>query len=158
MNGCATHTVETQEQSRHGERALERLIGYNCRRAYLAIVEPSARLMAEQGLRPTSYSVLSLIHHEPGLNSRRISQVLGMRPPNLVAMVASLERRGLIDRRPDPDDRRSLVLHLTAAGRRMMSRLERAVLRAEIDATAMLTDAERETLISLLRRIHRPDA
>ncbi len=134
--------------------ALRRFVGYNCRRAYLAVIEHSMRHMAEHELRPTSFSVLALVHHNLGINSRQVSRALRVRPPNLVAMIASFEARGLLERRPDPHDARALGLHLTAAGRRLVVRVERAVLRAEIAATSMLSDAERETLIELLGRIY----
>lgn len=135
------------------EDGLGALVGYNCRRAYLAVLEHSIRHMNEHDLRPTSFSVLSLVHHEPGLNSRQVSKALGVHPPNLVAIIASLETRKLIERRPDPADGRSLGLHPTAEGSRLASRLERVLARAEIAATAMLSDAERETLLALLRRV-----
>jgi DNA-binding MarR family transcriptional regulator len=136
-----------------GQRALGRLVGYNCRRAYLAVVEHSMKHMSAHDLRPASFSVLSLVHHEPGLNSRQVARALRVRPPNLVAIIASLEARGLIERRPDPADARSLGLHPTAEGSRLAARLERLLTRAEIEATSMLSDAERETLIALLARI-----
>ncbi|MCD6679387.1 MAG: MarR family winged helix-turn-helix transcriptional regulator [Burkholderiaceae bacterium] len=136
-----------------GQRALGALVGYNCRRAYLAVIEHSMKHMSEHDLRPTSFSVLSLVHHEPGLNSRQVAKALGVRPPNLVAIIASLEARKLIERRLDPADARSLGLHPTAEGSRLATRLERQLSRAEIDATAMLDDTERETLIALLARI-----
>ncbi len=140
----------------HGQRALGALVGYNCRRAYLAVVEHSMKHMAEHELRPTSFSVLSLVHHEPGLNSRQVSKALGVRPPNLVAIIASLEARGWIERRPDPADGRSLGLHPTPDGSRLVSRLERVLVRAETEATSMLSNAERQTLIALLGRIWSP--
>ncbi|MDT3680836.1 MAG: MarR family winged helix-turn-helix transcriptional regulator [Burkholderiaceae bacterium] len=136
-----------------GQRALGALVGYNCRRAYLAVVEQSMKHMSEHDLRPTSFSVLSLVHHEPGLNSRQVAKALRVRPPNLVAIIASLEARKLIERRPDPADARSLGLHPTANGSRLAARLERLLSRDEIEATAMLNDTERETLIALLARI-----
>ena len=138
------------------QQALQRLVGYNCRRAYLAIAERSMPYMAEHDLRPASYSVLALLLHNPGSSSRQICNVLGVRPPNLVALVAAFEARGLIERHPDPNDGRALGLHLTAAGRRLVTRMERDVTRAEIEATSMLSDAERRLLISLLVRIYDP--
>ncbi len=111
------------------------------------------RYMSENGLRPASFSVLSLVHHEPGLNSRQVSRALGVHPPNLVSIIATLEARGLIERRPDPADARSLGLHPTSEGSRLAARLERQLTRAEIEATAMLSDTERETLLALLGRI-----
>lgn len=139
-----------------GQRALGALVGYSCRRAYLAVVEHSMKVMNAHELRPVSFSVLSLVHHEPGLNSRQVSKALGVHPPNLVSIIASLEARRLIERRPDPADARSLGLHPTSEGSRLAARLERRLMRAEIEATAMLSDAERETLLALLGRIWSP--
>ncbi len=136
-----------------GQRVLGTLVGYNCRRAYLVIIERSMKHMAKHELRPTSFSLLSLVHHEPGLNSRQVSKALGVRPPNLVSIIASLEARGLIERRPDPTDGRSLGLHPTADGSRLAIRLERTLARTETEATSMLSDSERQTLIALLGRI-----
>lgn len=136
------------------QAALQHLTGYNCRRAYLAILEHSIKPMAELGLRRTWFSVLVLLHHNPGVSSRRLCEVLGVQPPNLVGLVASFEERGVIERRTDPDDGRAIGLYLTSAGRRLMSRIERQVLRAEIKATSMLSDKERETLNRLLVRIY----
>lgn len=152
--GSPGDAVDTQAPAMPpGQRALGALVGYNCRRAYLAVIEHSMKHMSEHDLRPTSFSVLSLVHHEPGLNSRQVAKALGVRPPNLVAIIASLEARKLVERRPDPADARSLGLHPTAEGSRLATRLERQLSRAEIGATAMLNDTERETLIALLARI-----
>lgn len=136
------------------QSALQILVGYNCRRAYLAILEHTIQLMAELNLRRTWFAVLVLLHHNPGVSSRRLCEVLGVQPPNLVGLVASFEERGLIERRTDPDDARAIGLYLTPAGRKLMSRIEREVHRAEIEATSMLTDKERETLNRLLVRIY----
>lgn len=155
-SGADASRVPPAPQLPRGQRALGSLVGYNCRRAYLVVIEHAMKHMAEQELRPTSFSVLSLVHHEPGLNSRQVSKALGVRPPNLVAIIASLEARGLIERRPDPADGRSLGLHPTADGSRLATRLERTLARAESEATSMLTDAERQTLIALLGRIWSP--
>jgi len=136
--------------------ALGGLVGYNCRRAYLAVIEHSMKHMSEHALRPASFSVLSLVHHEPGLNSRQIAKALGVHPPNLVPIIGALEARKLIERRPAPSDARSLGLHPTVDGSRLAARLERQLARAERQATSMLSDAERRTLIALLGRIWAP--
>ncbi|MCO5100344.1 MAG: MarR family transcriptional regulator [Burkholderiaceae bacterium] len=136
--------------------ALDTLVGYNCRRAYLAVIEHSMKHLSEHALRPASFSVLSLVHHEPGLNSRQIAKTLGVHPPNLVPIIGALEARKLIERRPDPSDARSLGLHPTVDGRRLAVRLERQLAQAERQATSMLSDDERQTLIALLARIWAP--
>ncbi|MEO5669132.1 MAG: MarR family transcriptional regulator, partial [Ramlibacter sp.] len=85
---------------------LESLIGYNARRAALAVIEVFLDRMAVYGLRPVDFSVLSLITHNPGITSRQLCSALGILPPNLVGMINALEKRELVSRRPHPRDGR----------------------------------------------------
>ena len=138
------------------QRVLQQLIGYNCRRAYHALVEHALKPMARYELRPVSFSALVLIRHNPGVTSRQVCRALGMQPPNLVAIVDAFEARGLVERRAQPRDRRALGLHLTEAGERIVARVESEVADSEIEATAMLSRDERRTLVDLLCRIYTP--
>lgn len=134
---------------------LETLVGYNTRRATLAIVEVFMERMAVYGLSIVDFSVLSLLGHNPGATSRQLCATLGILPPNLVGIIASLDKRGLIDRRPHPTDGRALGLHLTAAGLALLRQAEETAARLEDDATRRLGAAERATLIRLLQKIYR---
>ena len=75
---------------------LETLIGYNARRAALAVIGLFLQRMAVYGLKPVDFSVLSLITHNPGITSRQLCTALNILPPNLVGMINALARRGLI--------------------------------------------------------------
>ena len=97
---------------------LEGLLGYNARRAALAIIELFVERMSPYGLRPVDFSVLSVIAHNPGITSRQLCKALAILPPNLVGLIASLEKRRLILREPHPTDGRAMALKLTPAGRR----------------------------------------
>ena len=103
---------------------LQTLMGYNARRAALAIISVFLERMAPYGLRPVDFSVLSLIAHNPGITSRQLCGALDILPPNLVAMVNTLEKRGLIVRKPHPRDGRAVGLHLTPAGRKLLQAAE----------------------------------
>ena len=83
---------------------LESLLGYNARRAALVIIELFLKRMAVYELRPVEFSVISLIVHNPGITSRQLCGALGLLPPNLVGMIGTFERRGLIARRPHPTE------------------------------------------------------
>ncbi|MGH6627157.1 MAG: MarR family winged helix-turn-helix transcriptional regulator [Burkholderiaceae bacterium] len=133
---------------------LESLIGYNARRAALAIIEVFLERMAVYGLRPVDFSVLSLITHNPGITSRQLCAALSVLPPNLVGMINALEQRELIARRPHPHDGRAMGLHLTAAGQRLMREAEQTAAELETDATSRLTASERKTLVRLLQKIY----
>ena len=95
---------------------LEGLIGYNARRAALAVIEVFLQQMAVYGLRPVDFSVLSLIAHNPGITSRQLCSTLGILPPNLVGMINALEKREVVTRQPHPTDGRAMGLHLTDGG------------------------------------------
>lgn len=138
-------------------RYLETLIGYNARRAALAVIALFLQRMAVYGLRPVDFSVLSLITHNPGITSRQLCSALSILPPNLVGMVNSLERRGLIQRLPHPHDRRALGLHLTPDGETLMRDAEVTASKLEDEAAGRLTGGERNTLIRLLRKVYLPD-
>ncbi|MEY2952436.1 MAG: hypothetical protein RLZZ401_523 [Pseudomonadota bacterium] len=133
---------------------LETLIGYNARRAALAIIGQFLARMAVYDLRPVDFSVLSLVTHNPGVTSRQLCKALGILPPNLVGMVSALEQRGLITRIPHPKDRRAVGLHLSPQGTHLMQQAEQTAAQLEQDATARLTVPERKTLIRLLKKIY----
>ena len=136
-------------------RYLEGLVGYNARRASLAIIEQFLPRMAAFDLRPVDFSVLSLVMHNAGITSRQLCNALNILPPNLVGMVNTFEKRGLIARAPHPLDRRAMGLQLTREGNQLMLEAEKAAAQLELDATAQLSAAERRTLIRLLQKIYR---
>nr|WP_315229055.1 MarR family transcriptional regulator [uncultured Albidiferax sp.] len=134
---------------------LEGLVGYNARRAYLVILDVFLKRMAAYDLRTVDFSILSLITHNPGITSRQLATTLSLLPPNVVGMVNTLEKRGLIERQPHPVDGRALGLHLTPEGEALVTEAESTVEHLEIEATSSLTATERKTLIRLLQKIYR---
>lgn len=133
---------------------LEGLVGYNARRAALAVIEVFLERMAVYGLKPVDFSVLSLITHNPGITSRQLCTALSILPPNLVGMINALEKRELVVRRPHPRDGRAMGLHLTPAGQKLMTSAEKTAASLEQDVAARLTANERKTLMRLLQKIY----
>ena len=136
---------------------LETLMGYNARRASLAIVDVFMVRMAPYALRIVDFSVLSLVGRNPGITSRQLCSTLGVLPPNLVGIVGQLEKRQLLARQPHPHDGRATGLHLTAQGQTLVEHAEETATALELEATARLTAAERRTLMRLLQKIYRPE-
>ncbi len=133
---------------------LQSLLGYNARRAALTIIEGFLERMAEFGLRPVDFSVMSVIHHNPGVTSRQLCAALNLLPPNLVGLIQSLEARSLIYRLPHPTDGRAMGLHPTAEGHALMVKAEQAAADLEIERSARLTAAQRKMLLDLLQQIY----
>jgi DNA-binding MarR family transcriptional regulator len=134
---------------------LEALLGYNARRGALAVIEVFMERMAPYAMRPVDFSVASLILHNPGITSRQLCAALGILPPNLVGIVNTLEKRGLIARMPHPSDGRAMGLHPTAEGIALMAEAEVTASTLEEEVGSRLTKAERKTILRLLQKIYR---
>nr|WP_246098892.1 MarR family winged helix-turn-helix transcriptional regulator [Tepidimonas thermarum] len=135
-------------------RFLESLIGYNARRAALAIIGPVLQRLAPFELRVVDFSVLTVIAHNPGVTSRQVCAALDILPPNLVGLVRALEQRGLVEKRDHPRDRRAQGLYVTAVGAQVQARAQAAVGAVESSDLTHLDAHERATLIRLLRKIY----
>jgi DNA-binding MarR family transcriptional regulator len=133
---------------------LETLLGYNARRAALAVIGVFLQRMAPYGLRPVDFSVLTLIAHNPGITSRQICAALDILPPNLVGMIKSLDKRGLIERRPHPTDRRAQGLHLSPSGRKLQKDAQATATKLERDVASRLSEQELDLLKELLQRVY----
>lgn len=134
---------------------LETLLGYNARRAALSVIAVFLERMEPYGLRPVDFSVLTLIAHNPGITSRQICTALDILPPNLVGMIKCLDKRGLIERRAHPTDRRAQGLHVSAIGKRLQSEAQTTATQLEQDVSKTLTAGELQTLNHLLRKVYR---
>lgn len=133
---------------------LESLLGYNARRAALAVIGVFLERMEPYGLRPVDFSVLTLIAHNPGITSRQLCAALDILPPNLVGMIKSLDKRGLIERRPHPTDRRAQGLHLSPTGKTLQKSAQATATQLEIDVASRLSAQELDTLKDLLHRVY----
>jgi len=133
---------------------LQSLLGYNARRASLAIIERFHVDMASFDLRPVDFSVLSLIRHNPGTTSRQLCQALNILPPNMVVFLKNFEKRQLVKRAPHPTDGRAMGLTLTESGETLMQAAEETAMNSGLHATSALTESERQTLSRLLQKIY----
>ncbi|MEV5504944.1 MarR family winged helix-turn-helix transcriptional regulator [Streptomyces orinoci] len=106
---------------------------------------------ARHSLTGAQAKLLALLSRE-SLPMRQIAQRLKCEPSNVTGIVDRLETRGLVERRPAPDDRRVKLAAATEAGRETAQ-----LLRAELDFAreplAALSQDERTVLRDLLRRM-----
>jgi DNA-binding MarR family transcriptional regulator len=122
--------------------------------------------LVNQGLagadaRKWHYAVLAALQEFGPASQAALSRRTGIYRSDLVAVTNELAGRGLIERTPDPDDRRRNVITLTAQGRRYLRRLDKLVATLQDDLLAPLTQPERGQLVRLLSRLldhHAPAA
>lgn len=137
-----------------GTEYLETLLGYNASRASHTMVAHFMRGVRQFDLRTVDFSVLSVMAHQPGVTSRQLCQLLNVLPPNMVVLLRDLDKRGLIERTPHPTDGRAMGLSLSASGKALMKKAEKAASDADAQGTAHLSPAERKTLVRLLQKIY----
>jgi DNA-binding MarR family transcriptional regulator len=88
-----------------------------------------------------------------GVTQQAIAERMRVPASRMVAFVDSLEQRGLLERRPNPDDRRARALFLTHEGRELLRRAFAVPIEQEQLLTRDLSDHERSQLLNLLSRV-----
>jgi DNA-binding MarR family transcriptional regulator len=111
------------------------------------------RRLAPLGLDPRHVMLLRHVAVSEGRSQQALGEALRIPPSRMVALVDVLEQRGLLQRRPNPADRRVRILHLTDDGRRLLDEVMRISREHERQLCTGLAPAEREQLIGLLNRI-----
>jgi DNA-binding MarR family transcriptional regulator len=136
------------------ETPLRQLVGYNIRRASVNSHDHFLRTLSKWKLRPAEYSALALIAANPLTSQAGIASALCMTRPNMVGLIAGLERRGLVTRKVSTQDRRNQMLQLTRRGKALLAEADALILPADQRITSRLTDRERAQLLDLLQRLY----
>jgi DNA-binding MarR family transcriptional regulator len=109
--------------------------------------------LAPLALEPREFALLRAVAADEGASQQAIGERQQIPPSRMVAFVDALEERGLLERRHNPQDRRTRELHLTAGGRKLLLRAFTLASELETELCADLSAPERQQLIDLLRRV-----
>jgi DNA-binding MarR family transcriptional regulator len=96
---------------------------------------------------------LAYVARNEGSNQAALADMLDIEPITLVRLLDKLEAAGLVERRPDPSDRRVRRLHLTEATGPLLGQLQELASETREAALAGLTDSERQQLTDLLMKV-----
>jgi DNA-binding MarR family transcriptional regulator len=111
-------------------------------------------LLAPHGLQVGDVDVLATLwRHGGGLRPLDLRKAMMVGSGTLTARLDRMEAAGLLERRPDPDDRRGRLLYLTAAGERLLPGLIVALLDVENRFLADLPPGTRTRLAKDLARL-----
>src|SRR6266568_2401548 len=111
-----------------------------------------AAAVAELELAPSQARALHELDLERPISMRELAERLKSDPSNVTGLIDRLETRGLVERRPDPVDRRIKGLALTSAGARLRERLF-ARLYSAPPPIAELSESDQRSLRDVLQRI-----
>ena len=143
MTGVAGHDAD-QEPQRH--------TGHLIRRAQQVHVATWMRLVSAE-ISTVQYSVLVVLDRCGELSQRELGDEVDLDRSTIADLVARMERRGLVLRRPDPRDARRKTIRLTDRGLAERRRLRPLVDRVEEQLTGFLPAQTRDDLRSALRQL-----
>jgi DNA-binding MarR family transcriptional regulator len=110
--------------------------------------------LAEHGLTMRSFAVLATVSERRARTQLEIAQIVGLDKSTLVSTIDELERRGLVERRPDPADRRARVVESTTAGQDLAAKATATVGQTESKILAFFEPADtariQSAVVSLL--------
>ena len=110
------------------------------------------RIVGAAGTSVADYLVLAVVRRAPGHRSAptAICEVLGRTTGGMTLTLDRFERAGLVNRRPDPHDRRRVVVEATPEGVALAQRVNDAL--HEWESSLPLVDGERTVLAGALAR------
>lgn len=94
-------------------------------------------------------SVLTVISQHPGITQKELGEILSIQPASVSELLMKLERKGLVLREKDENDRRSIKVQLTEAGHNLLVEPE----KIREDPFQTLSTDEQEQLRSLLEKL-----
>src|SRR5881397_4027627 len=152
----AISQTRTPTDPRATSRVAEELVrssGFLMARLGMAFKTRALERIEAEGYEGNHYSVLAILGEGARETQATIAEALDVDPSRLVALLDSLEERGLVDRQRDPQDRRRHVVTITPAGRKQLQRLRTIAREVEDEFLAPFSDAERKAFHEQLLRL-----
>ena len=134
-------------------RELAASSGFLLARLGLAFKSKAIERIEREGFEAHHYSVLAILGEGARETQATIAAALDLDPSRLVAVLDSLEERGLVARQRDPHDRRRHVVSITPTGKRQLQRLRNIAKQLEDEFFGPLTPEDRATFHELLSQL-----
>lgn len=115
------------------------------RHAWLSMRSVLAEALDEHGLSVQQYGTLLCVRKDPGLTVAEVGRVVGTTRQSANELITGMERAGLVERRPNPKDRRTQQVHLTDGGRRRLAEAAPAIRKVENELEAAFSKTDRAT-------------
>ncbi len=105
---------------------------------------------AALGLTRAQASVLAHLARQEGINQAALAQILDLEPITLARLLDRLQSARLVERRPDPKDRRAHLLYLTEAAYPLLDRIFALAAEVREDALDAIAEPDRVRLLEML--------
>ncbi|HWX49415.1 MAG TPA: MarR family transcriptional regulator [Roseomonas sp.] len=130
------------------------LLGHLLRRAYSRMQTSFAEATTGSGITASEFALLCLVEANPGITLGQLAQAAALDKSTLSPTMQRLTERGLVERQGVSGDRRVQTLRLSPEGAALLPSLKLCVDEHECRMAEPLTELERATLLSLLRKLN----
>ena len=120
--------------------------------ARLIRVDADKRARAH-GMTRAQWGILIWLERQPGLSQKELAEILEVEPITVARLIDRLEARGMVERRPDPKDRRIWRLHLCPPAYPVLREIDRQRAQLRALATDGLDEATLETMTEALLKM-----
>jgi DNA-binding MarR family transcriptional regulator len=133
---------------------LPNLLGYNVRRAQIALWRDLTRSLGGAEVPPAVFSLMVLVEANPGIAQIELANQLDVDKATIVGLVNRLQRQKWVTRNQSTVDRRRQGILLTSLGQRELDSLRQIMIEHEARFTRLFSQEELAQLFAYLRRIH----
>lgn len=106
-----------------------------------------------KNLTISQFGVLEAVYHLGPMQQNHLAEKILKSTGNMTLVINNLEKRGLVERRRDPEDRRCVIVHLTEAGCDLMSSILPHHVATVVKEISVLTLEEQAQLAALCRKL-----
>ena len=110
-------------------------------------------VVKESGLTPAQMHAIEILGHQESLRMKELAQKLGVTTGTLTVMIDRLEQNDLILRKPNENDRRSIVVVLTKKGQKYFKEHHKLHLELTREITSSLTEGEAKQLYTFMEKL-----
>ena len=106
----------------------------------------------QSGLTPAQFGVLEALYNKGDLRICELIEKILTTSGNITVVIKNLEKEGLIEKKPDPNDKRSCIISLTEEGKKIIENILPDHIKNIKGIFEILTDEEKNTLKTILKK------
>lgn len=132
---------------------IEKSVGFLLAKAHQRLYAHFRRELANYAITPPQFALLAFLWRKDGLSQTELSEMTEVDRTTIGGLIDRLEKAGLVQRRPNPADRRAYSVHLTEQGKALEKELTPIALRVRERTAAGLAPGEYAKLCELLEKL-----
>jgi DNA-binding MarR family transcriptional regulator len=125
------------------------------RKAWYSLNQTFRRRIAHLGITPDQFTAMRWLNEarEEGLSQKLLTECMSSDPNTIAAMVARLEKAGLVERNVSPEDRRMYCVRLTKKGQEAHDEARPIAIDLQHEILDSLSDEEAENFLAILDKV-----